>query len=81
MGSKELADAIMREVKIFAVVVNIGDSKSIITHPASSTHSQLSDEELLSAGITPGLIRLSMGLEDADDLINDLKNAIEKATK
>lgn len=80
-GSREIADAIMREVKIFAVVVNIGDSKSVITHPASSTHSQSSDEELLSAGITPGLIRLSVGLEDTDDLINDLKNAIEKAIK
>ncbi|MBQ3674066.1 MAG: O-acetylhomoserine aminocarboxypropyltransferase/cysteine synthase, partial [Campylobacter sp.] len=81
VGSRKVADDIMREVKIFSVVVNIGDSKSIITHPASSTHSQSSDEELLSAGITPGLIRLSIGLEDTDDLINDLKNAIEKATK
>lgn len=81
VGDKKLANDIMREVEIFSVVVNIGDSKSIITHPASSTHSQLSDEELLSAGVTPGLIRLSIGLENTDDLINDLDNAIKKAIK
>lgn len=77
VGSREIADNIMRKVKIFSVVVNIGDSKSIITHPASSTHSQLNDKELLQAGVTPGLIRLSVGLEDTDDLINDLKQAMQ----
>lgn len=81
VGSKELASKIMKNVKIFAVVVNIGDSKSIITHPASSTHSQLNDEELIKAGVTPGVIRLSVGLENSDDLINDLKNAIQEAMK
>ena len=59
------------------MVVNIGDSKSLIIHPASTTHSQLSEKELESAGITPCTIRLSIGLENPQDLIADLKKAIE----
>lgn len=70
------AKRIMNSMKLFSVVVNIGDSKSIITHPASTTHSQLSEEELLSSGIMPALIRLSIGLEDSEDLIADLAQAI-----
>ncbi|WP_346746925.1 PLP-dependent transferase, partial [uncultured Campylobacter sp.] len=55
----------------------IGDSKSLITHPASTTHQQLSSEELTKAGITKELIRISVGLENADDLIADLAQALE----
>jgi O-acetylhomoserine (thiol)-lyase len=62
--------------EIFSVVVNIGDSKSLIVHPASTTHQQLNDEELIACGINDSLIRLSIGLEDSDDLIADLKKAI-----
>lgn len=72
----DIAKQISNRAKIFSVVVNIGDSKSIITHPASTTHSQLSKDELKSAGISEGLIRLSVGLEDSDDLIDDLNNAL-----
>lgn len=61
---------------IFSVVVNIGDSKSLIVHPASTTHQQLSGEELKNAGISDSLIRLSVGLEDVNDLIADLEKAI-----
>ncbi len=61
---------------IFKVVVNIGDSKSLIVHPASTTHSQMNKEELLKAGISDSLVRLSVGIEDADDLIADLEKAI-----
>lgn len=61
---------------IFKVVVNIGDSKSLIVHPASTTHSQMSKEELKKAGISDTLVRLSVGIEDCDDLIADLKKAI-----
>ena len=61
---------------IFKVVVNIGDSKSLIVHPASTTHSQMSKEELLKAGISDSLVRLSVGIEDSDDLISDLSKAI-----
>ena len=70
--AKDLLDT----TKLFSVVVNIGDSKSIITHPASTTHQQLSPEELKLSGISEGLVRLSIGLENADDLIEDLKIAL-----
>ncbi|NCD12968.1 MAG: O-acetylhomoserine aminocarboxypropyltransferase/cysteine synthase [Epsilonproteobacteria bacterium] len=72
----EFAKHILNNTKLFSVVVNIGDSKSIITHPASTTHQQLSLEELEKAGVKAGLIRLSIGLENADDLIHDLKIAL-----
>ena len=72
----EFAKHILNTTKLFSVVVNIGDSKSIITHPASTTHQQLSHEELALAGIKEGVIRLSIGLENADDLIEDLKVAL-----
>ncbi|WP_457597413.1 O-acetylhomoserine aminocarboxypropyltransferase/cysteine synthase family protein [Hydrogenimonas sp.] len=73
----ETAKKIVDSVEIFSLVVNIGDSKSIITHPASTTHQQLSPEELEACGVKPGLIRLSIGLEDPADLIDDLKRALE----
>jgi len=76
VGSKEQAQKIAESTKIFSLVVNIGDSKSIITHPASTTHQQLTEPELINAGVPAGLIRLSVGLEDADDLIADLKEAL-----
>ena len=72
----EAAKKVLNSTKIFSIVVNIGDSKSIITHPASTTHQQLSHKELEDAGISPALIRLSIGLEDAEDLIADLKQAL-----
>ena len=72
----EFAKHILNTTKLFSVVVNIGDSKSIITHPASTTHQQLSLDELEKAGIKEGVIRLSVGLENADDLIEDLKIAL-----
>ncbi len=72
----DYAKEILNSTKIFSVVVNIGDSKSIITHPASTTHMQVPQKELLESGITPGLIRLSIGLESTKDLIDDLKNAL-----
>jgi O-acetylhomoserine (thiol)-lyase len=75
--SKDIAQKIANSVEIFSVVTNIGDSKSIITHPASTTHQQLSSKELIEAGVPEGLIRLSVGLEDCDDLIDDLKKALE----
>lgn len=74
--SKELAQSIADATEIFAVVVNIGDSKSIITHPASTTHQQLSAKELEEAGVPGGLVRLSVGIEDTQDLIDDLAKAL-----
>ncbi|MDR0407343.1 MAG: O-acetylhomoserine aminocarboxypropyltransferase/cysteine synthase [Campylobacteraceae bacterium] len=78
VGSFEKAKQILNSTKIFSVVVNIGDSKSIITHPASTTHQQVPKEDLDKSFVTEGLIRLSVGLEDADDLIADLKQALDK---
>ncbi len=78
VDSLEEAKKIADNTKIFKLVVNIGDSKSIITHPASTTHQQLSSQELIDAGVPEGLIRLSVGLENSDDLIDDLKEALEK---
>ncbi|NPA28010.1 MAG: O-acetylhomoserine aminocarboxypropyltransferase/cysteine synthase [Epsilonproteobacteria bacterium] len=74
--SREFAQKVAESTKIFSLVVNIGDSKSIITHPASTTHQQLSPQELIDAGVPGGLIRLSVGLEDVDDLIDDLNQAL-----
>lgn len=75
-GSFDVAKNIADKTKIFSLVANIGDTKSIITHSASTTHRQCSDEELKAAGVSPGLIRLSVGLEDVDDLIADLTQAM-----
>ncbi len=75
--SFEEARRIADQTKLFSLVVNIGDSKSIITHPASTTHQQLSSDELKAAGVPQALIRLSVGLEDSIDLIDDLKQALE----
>lgn len=75
--SFEEAQKICDSLEIFAIVANIGDSKSLIIHPASTTHSQLNAKELESAGITPCTVRLSIGLENTQDLIADLKKAIE----
>jgi len=79
LESKEIAQKVADATEIFKIVANIGDSKSIITHPASTTHQQLSKEELILAGVPEGLIRLSVGLEDTQDLIEDLDRAIKKA--
>ena len=76
VADKETAQKIADSTEIFAVVVNIGDSKSIITHPASTTHQQLSAQELIEAGVPGGLVRLSVGLEDTQDLIDDLTKAL-----
>ncbi|MCF6243961.1 MAG: O-acetylhomoserine aminocarboxypropyltransferase/cysteine synthase [Sulfurovum sp.] len=70
------AKKILDKVEIFSIVANIGDSKSIINHSASTTHQQLSKDELLKAGVSEGLIRLSVGLEDTQDLIDDLTKAL-----
>jgi len=73
----EEAKKVIDNVDIFSIVVNIGDSKSLITNPFSTTHQQCSEEELEKAGVTAGLIRLSIGLENDQDLINALEKALE----
>ena len=76
VGSFEKAQSIIDKLQIFSLVTNIGDTKSIVTHSASTTHQQLSDEDKIACGVTPGLIRLSVGLENVEDLIADLEQAI-----
>jgi O-acetylhomoserine (thiol)-lyase len=75
--SLEAAQKIVNATKLYSLVVNIGDSKSIITHPASTTHQQLSHEELVACGVPEGLIRISCGLESAKDLIDDIAQALD----
>ncbi len=77
LKSFEMAKSILDKVNIFSIVANIGDSKSIITHPASTTHQQLNEQELAACGVPSGLIRISCGLESAADLITDIKQALE----
>ena len=76
-GGYESAKTITDETKLFSLLANIGDTKSLIIHPASTTHQQLSDEAQESTGVTKDLIRLSVGLEDIEDLKNDLKEAFK----
>lgn len=80
-GSREQGKKFIDTLKIFSHLANVGDCRSLVIHPASTTHFRLSDEALLAAGITQGTIRLSIGLEDADDLIDDLKRALKAAEK
>lgn len=77
----ESAIKVVDAVKIFSLLANIGDTKSLIIHPASTTHQQLTAEQQLSAGVTKDLIRLSVGLEDIDDLKSDLKEAFSTIHK
>lgn len=78
-GGKEAGIRFIDSLEIFSLLANVADAKSLVIHPASTTHSQLSEEEQRSAGVTPGQIRLSIGIEDADDLIYDLDQALNKA--
>ena len=77
-GGYEAAKTIVDNAKIFSLLANIGDTKSLIIHPASTTHQQLTEEQQLAAGVSSDLIRLSVGLEDIDDLKLDLKEAFSK---
>ncbi|MBP1805438.1 O-succinylhomoserine sulfhydrylase [Rubellimicrobium aerolatum] len=79
VGSREAAFAFLNALRIVVISNNLGDAKSIATHPASTTHQRLPSEQKATLGITPGLIRLSCGLEDADDLLADVFGALEAA--
>ena len=61
-------------------LANIGDAKTLIIHPASTTHAQLSEQQLLDAGVLPGVVRISVGIEDVEDIIDDLDQALTTAT-
>ena len=76
-GGKDAAFRMQDRLEIINISNNLGDAKTIITHPATTTHQRLSEESRAHLGITPGLLRLSVGLEDAQDLINDLRQALD----
>ena len=77
-GGRDKAIAFMDSLKLMIIATHVADARTCLLHPASHTHRQLSDEQLREAGIAPDLIRLSVGLENADDLIADLKQALDK---
>jgi O-acetylhomoserine (thiol)-lyase len=80
-GGLEAGKKFIDSLEIFSLLANVADAKSLVIHPASTTHSQLSEEAQASAGVTPDQIRLSVGIEDAEDLIWDLDQALNKACK
>jgi O-succinylhomoserine sulfhydrylase len=75
-GGQKAAFRFLNALKIFTISNNLGDAKSIATHPATTTHQRLSADQRAQLGITPGLVRLSVGLEHADDLLDDLITAL-----
>jgi len=79
-GGLDAAVKFINSLEIFSLLANVADSKSLVIHPASTTHAQLSPEDQAAAGVTPDQIRLSIGIEDADDLIYDLEQALKKAS-
>jgi O-acetylhomoserine (thiol)-lyase len=76
-GGKEAGVKLINSVKLFSHLANIGDAKSLIIHPASTTHSQLEPAEQAQTGVTPEFVRLSVGIEDVRDIIADLDQALE----
>ncbi len=80
-GKREQGKKFIEALKVFSHLANVGDCRSLVIHPASTTHFRMSDEALAAGGISQGTIRLSIGLEDADDLIADLKGALKAAEK
>lgn len=75
-GGVEEGKKFIESMKLFSHLANVGDSKSLIIHPASTTHQQLTEEDQRAAGVTPGMIRLSIGTESIEDILNDLKNGL-----
>jgi O-acetylhomoserine (thiol)-lyase len=80
-GGYEAGRAFINSVKLFSLLANIGDSKSLVIHPASTTHQQLTDEEQASTGVTPDLVRLSVGIEDIADILEDIDQELDAASK
>lgn len=80
-GGVEAGKNFMDSLELFSLLANVADAKSLVIHPASTTHAQLSEEEQKMAGVTPDMVRLSIGLEDAEDLMADLDQALRKAVK
>ena len=80
-GGRKAGAAFINSVQLASHLANVGDAKTLVIHPASTTHAQMDSDTMKQAGLTEDMIRLSVGLEDADDLITDLKQALRKAAK
>jgi O-acetylhomoserine (thiol)-lyase len=80
-GGEEEAKSVIENARLFSLVANVGDAKSLVIHPWSTTHEQLTPEDRVRAGVTPDLVRLSVGIEDARDLTEDLDQALRKAAR
>ena len=76
-GGIESGRKLLNNIKLCSLSANLGDTRTIVTHPASTTHSKLSESDRLEVSITDGLIRVSVGLENVNDIINDLKQALK----
>lgn len=79
-GARSVGQRFIESVDLASHLANIGDAKTLVIHPASTTHAQLTDQQLLDAGVLPGLVRISVGIEDAEDIIYDLDQALTAAT-
>jgi O-acetylhomoserine (thiol)-lyase len=77
-GGREAGARFINSLQLVSHVANLGDARSLAIHPASTTHSQLNEEEQIRAGVTPDFIRLSVGIEDIDDILWDLDNALKE---
>lgn len=80
-GDRDTAIKFMDSLELISIVTHVADAKTCVLHPASHTHRQLSDEQLREAGVAPDLIRLSVGIEDVDDILDDIRQALDKITK
>jgi O-acetylhomoserine (thiol)-lyase len=75
-GGREAGEKFIEGLELFSHLANVGDAKSLAIHPASTTHSQLTEEQQRAGGLTPDLVRLSIGLENIDDIIHDIEQAL-----
>ena len=75
-GGRAAAEAFMKSLKLASVVTHVADARTCVLHPASTTHRQLSDNELIAAGVGPDMVRFSVGIEDASDIISDVEQAL-----
>jgi O-acetylhomoserine (thiol)-lyase len=78
-GGTEAGRTFIESVELFSHLANVGDAKSLAIHPATTTHSQLNEEQQIAGGIRPEMIRLSVGIEHVDDIIEDIDRALAKA--
>ena len=78
-GGRDAGRRFIESLELISHLANVGDAKTLILHPAATTHSQLNDEQLAAGGVTPEMVRISVGLEDLDDILHDLDRALEAA--